>query len=81
MAVQPMDRPLSPWRMASVPPNLLLSSQPQSVTTLWPLPSYTDGEQRHAWTTCPRLLPGSALGGSRTCNLGGYKFGMLPLHH
>jgi len=42
MVVEPigMDRPLSPWHMASATPYLRLPSQPQSVTALWPVPNY-----------------------------------------
>ena len=35
------------WHMASVSPDLRSPSQPQSVTTLWPVPSYTAWWQRH----------------------------------
>ena len=40
-------RPLSLWHMASASPDLRLPSQPQSVTALWPVPSYTAWWQRH----------------------------------
>ena len=51
---------LSPWRMASATPDLRLSRQPQSITTLWPLvPNYTAWwKEAHA---CEQLAQGRYL--------------------
>ena len=51
-------------------PDLRLPSQPQGITAPWP--SYTAWWQRHVcvWTTCPRLLPESAMPGLEPATFG-----------
>jgi len=48
-----MDRPLSPWHMVSVTPDLRLPSQPCCVTALWPVPNNVNNLPKVVTWQCP----------------------------
>ena len=65
-----VDTSQSLWHMANASPDLRSPSQPQSVTVLWPVPSYTAWWQRHTGVrSLPKATAQWCRGRTQTCDL------------